>query len=251
MNNAQTVTLIDDIRGLGISAGDTLLIHSSLRSLGKLENGAASVIEAFLEVLGGQGTLLMPSLTYEYATSENPVFSSLYTKTCVGALPEAFRAYPGTLRSLHPTHSVCANGKNARQLTERHIEDTTPVGPNSPFRLLREVGGKILMLGCGLRPNTSMHGVEELVVPPYLFADKQTEYLLVDAQNNVLCKPYIRHNFKGVAQRYDRMEQLLSPDELKKGTILNAECFLLDAQALWLKGEQQLRKDPLFFVDYI
>ncbi len=251
MNNKQTVRLIDDIRRLGINARDTLLIHSSLRSLGKLEEDANSVIEAFLEVLGGQGTLLMPTLTYEYVTVENPVFSSHYTKACVGALPEAFRAYPGSIRSLHPTHSVCANGKNAKQLTVRHIEDATPVGPYSPFRLLREYGGKVLMLGCGLRPNTSMHGVEELVVPPYLFLEEQTEYMLVDAQSNILCKRYTHHNFKGVAQRYDRMEQLLSPDELKKGTILNAECSLLDARALWLKGEQQLRKDPLFFVDRI
>lgn len=251
MNNGQAVTLMDDIRHLGIGAGDTLLIHSSLRALGQLENGARSVIEAFLEVLGGQGTLLMPALTYEHVTAENPVFSSCYTKTCVGALPEAFRAYPGTLRSLHPTHSVCANGKNAKPLTEAHIKDTTPVGPHSPFQLLREVGGKILMLGCGLRPNTSMHGVEELVVPAYLFLENQTEYILVDEQNQVLRKPYTRHNFKGVQQRYDRIQPLLSPDALKNGTILNAECFLLDARALWLKGEQQLRKDPLFFVDRI
>lgn len=249
MNNKLTARLIDDICRLGIKAGDTLLIHSSLRSLGKLEEGANSVIEAFLEVLGRQGTLLMPALTYEYVTAQNPVFSSRYTRSCVGALPEAFRVYPGTIRSLHPTHSVCANGKNAERLTVRHIEDTTPVGQYSPFRLLQEYGGKVLMLGCGLCPNTSMHGVEELVVPPYLFLEEQTEYMLVDAQNNIRCKRYTRHNFKGVAQRYDRIEQLLSPDELKKGTILNAECFLLNARALWLKGEQQLRKDPLFFVE--
>lgn len=247
--NGQAFALVNDIRALGVCAGDTLLIHSSLRSLGRLERGAQSVIEAFLEVLGGQGTLLMPALTYEYATPQNPVFSSKDTKACVGALPEAFRAYPGTVRSLHPTHSVCANGKDAKALTESHIKDTTPVGPNSPFRLLRENGGKILMLGCGLRPNTSMHGVEELVVPPYLFLENQTEYILIDEHDRLLRKSYTCHDFKGVEQRYDRIEPLLAPDEIKKGTILDAVCYLIDARALWQKGEEQLKKDPLFFVD--
>ena len=50
-----------------------------------------------------------------------------------------------------------------------HVQDNTPCGQNSPFNRLIENAGKILMIGCGLTPNTTMHAVEEYVRPPYLF----------------------------------------------------------------------------------
>ena len=63
------------------------------------------------------------------------------------------------------------------------------------------------MLGCGLRPNTSMHGIEELVEPPYLYGDHLT-YRLILADGEVIEKEYRRHNFRGWIQRYDRVAEV-------------------------------------------
>ena len=133
--------------------------HSSLRSLGPVPGGAETVVRGLVEALGPDGTLLMPALSYARVTPEQPLFDVRLTPSNVGALPETFRTRPGTLRSIHPTHSVCGVGRLAAELLGRHIEDRTPCGPRSPFHLLPEYGGQILMLGCGLRPNTSMHAV--------------------------------------------------------------------------------------------
>ena len=56
-------SLAGDLRALGIGAGDVLLVHSSLRSLGWVSGGALAVVQALLDVLGPAGTLVVPSQT--------------------------------------------------------------------------------------------------------------------------------------------------------------------------------------------
>ncbi len=240
--------IIRDLKELGICEGDTLLVHSSLRSLGDFSDRARTVTDALLEVIGPKGTLVMPTLSYTSVNEKNPYFDVKQTPSCVGGLTEYFRLLPGVKRSLHPTHSAAAIGSQARFLVADHYKDNTPVGKNSPFYRLKELHGKILFLGCGLKPNTSMHGVEELVVPPYLFGN-ETEYTLVDSNGVTMKKVYRNHNFKGYIQRYDRIEGLLSEKHLKKGNVLKAECYLIDASAMWLKAFEAMHYNVLYFVE--
>lgn len=233
---------------LGLDEGDKVLVHSSLRSLGYLPDAAKTVTNAFLEVLGKDGTLLMPALSYSSVTKENPSFDWELTPSCVGGLSEYFRTRTGAIRSIHPTHSVCALGKDSTYFTESHFNDRTPVGKNSPFFRLKEANGKVLFLGCGLKPNTSMHGVEELVVPPYLFGEER-EYTIRVFSDKAIQKTYIPHGFGGYIQRYDRLLDVLDPEDYRIGKVLEAEAFLLDCRAFWKKGEEVLRQDPFYFVD--
>jgi aminoglycoside 3-N-acetyltransferase len=245
--------LTTDLLALGVRPGDVLLVHSSLRSLGRDESqakhAAEAVVESLLSALGPTGTLLMPALSYEAVNPANPVFDVRNTPVCVGALPEYFRTRPGTLRSVHPTHSVCGVGRRAEDLLKDHIRDTTPCGPNSPFSKIPHIGGHILFLGCGLRPNTTMHAVEEHVVPPYLFGEP-VEYRIIQSDGAETAMTVVSHNFKGWAQRYDRLEQYMHHG-LKKGPVLQAECYLLDAAEMWFAALTQLRLDPLSFVERI
>ena len=102
------------------------------------------------------------------------------------------------------------------------------------------------MLGCGLRPNTSMHGVEELSVPPYLLRDEPVEYTLIDADGNEMKKKYRVHNFRGAAQHYDRLAEVMS---IPCGKVLEAEAYLIDAREMWKKGHEKLKENEMFFVD--
>lgn len=237
--------MVEDLVNLGIKSDDTLLMHSSLKSLGYVEGGASTVIDSLLYVLS-DGTLLIPALSFATVRPETPIFSQTDTPSCVGAISEYFRKMPNVLRSLHPTHSVCAYGKRAYELTLGHIDTTTPVGEKSPFALLPKVGGKILMLGCGLRPNTSMHGVEELTVPPYLFREKMIEYTITDKDGNTFKKDYRAHNFKGVGQRYDRLSEIM---DIPHGKVLEADAYLIDAKEMWDKAHAKLEENEFFFVD--
>jgi aminoglycoside 3-N-acetyltransferase len=154
-------------------------------------------------------------------------------------------------RSVHPTHSVCGQGPHAAELLGAHDLDRTPAGPHSPYHRLSQIGGQIVMLGCGLGPNTSMHGVEEQVEPPYLFMDQPVTYELHDADGRKRTVSHRVHDFKGWQQRYDRVDQVLSRDELRKGRVLSADVWVIDAAALWRKAAAKLREEPLFFVDRV
>jgi len=107
------------------------------------------------------------------------------------------------------------------------------------------------MLGCGLLPNTSMHAIEEMVVPPYLFNETLLTYRLVDSEGRVTEKEYRTHNFEGWRQRYDRVGSILSEPSLREGKVLQAHCHLIDAAALWQAALPALKQNPLYFVDAI
>jgi len=225
-----------------------ILIHSSLSSMGFVQGGAETVVEA-LRSLSKRGiTVMMPTLSYEFVTPLNPIFDHEKTPSNVGAISEAFRRSRGVVRSVHPTHSVCAIGPLAEELTAEHHMDRTPVGLYSPFRKLVERDGLVLFLGCGLRPNTLMHGVEEIVEPPYLFGP-DVEYSIILRGGLEYRRSYLTHDFKGYAQRYDRIASLLGEGDLWKGRVLEAETFVLRAGALWSAALEELRRDEFAFVD--
>lgn len=232
----------------GVRRGGTVLVHSSLKSLGHVPAGPETVILGMLQALGPEGTLLLPALSYATVHAANPVFDVRHTPSCVGAIPEHFRTRPGTLRSVSPTHSVCGVGLRARELLSSQQLDDTPCGPHSPFRALRDTGGQIVMLGCGLAPNTSMHGVEEVAEAPYLFGGT-VEYRVILADGSETRLHVRRHAFAGWRQRYDRLREILPPDALHSGPVLRATAHVIEAAVMWPVAVDAIRREPYYFVE--
>ena len=246
-HNPTVHRIADDLRKLGVVPGSSLLVHSSLSALGHVEGGPETVIQGLLKALGAEGTLLIPALSYEFVTRRNPHFDIRKTPSNIGLIPEYFRKRYGTNRSMHPMHSVCAVGPKTDMFLNDHYKDTTPCGEQSPFHKLPEIGGYILMLGCGLKPNTSMHAIEECIEPRYLFGAPFV-YELTDEQGVSTTKLYTPHNFNNWEQRYDRVAAYMKAPGLRQGTVLNAHCYLVNAQALWAAVLKEMRKNPLAFV---
>lgn len=242
-----TVTdkMMRDLKSLGIKKGGVLMVHSSFRSLKPALKSPEDLIDALLDYLGDSGTLLMPSFSYRFVTKTTPIFNLRQTPTNLGAVPETFRHFPGVIRSVHPTHSVCGKGYHAEEILSQHIRDHTPCGPHSPFALLKAYNGQILFIGCGLSPNTSIHGIEEIIQPDYLF-DPPIDYTIQLEHETKKCT-YLPHNFKNIKQRYDRIEKYLP--SIRKGQILCADAYLLDSVELWHHGLEALKKDPNCFVE--
>lgn len=153
---------------LGIAPGDAVFVHSSLKSLGYVDGGAETVVQALQDAVGPLGTLVIP--TYYMpggsirGTCELPdyVFDVRKHGTNMGRLPEAFLAGTGIHRSVHPTHSVSAWGRHARFLTEAHHRAPSVFGEGSPWQ--RFVGleqAKVLGLGISMGPVTFYHVLED------------------------------------------------------------------------------------------
>ena len=240
--------ILNDFRILGIKENDAIIIHSSFKKLcGNKKISPAAVVEAFKQTVKS-GTLMLPALSYESVTPQNRIFDVSNTPCCTGILPEVMRKSEGVYRSVHPTHSIAVWGKDAKEIAAAHIRDFTPVGANSPLHELKRRKGKIVMLGCGLEPNTSMHGVEEMIAPEYLYGANY-EYNLVLADGKRLKTNILSHNFSGVEQRYDKILDVLDKTDYTSGKILKADCYVLNAEAVWEKALVKLREDPLYFVD--
>ena len=241
-----------DLSTLGLKNGDTVLVHSSYKSVGETDGGAMGIINALVEAVGENGTVIFPTLSYN-PVYETKVFEPDKTPSCVGYLSEVFRTADGVKRSMHPTHSCCAKGKYAEDIIRDHEKDITPVGSNSPFAKLPQYGGKILMLGCSTRCNTSMHGVEETAEPIYCINRKEPVRYLLKKGDSVTEQIGYRHSFcvddTKYIQHYDRIFDLLAEDAYTVGKVLEATCYLMSAKAVWEKGHEKLKNDPLFFVD--
>lgn len=157
-----------DLRRLGITPGDTVFLHSSLKSLGFVEGGPNAVISALQDVLGADGTLLLPTYYLPggtiLATCEmvDYVFDPRAHGTNMGALPEAFLATAGVCRSVHPTHSVAALGRHAQHLTEAHHLAPSVFGEGSPWQRFAALpASKVLGLGITMGPVTFYHLLED------------------------------------------------------------------------------------------
>ena len=165
---------------LGISAGDIVLIHSSLKSLGALEDGAETVVQGVESLLGKEGTLVMPTLSIIDFTNSYKTWY-MDKPSDVGYLTEYFRKLPYVYRSNQATHSVAARGRKAYELTFEH----TAYGPHlcpfgeyafaesSPWVKMYKADAHIVFLGVNLTYNTMKHVVEA----------KFVEYLLANIQD--------------------------------------------------------------------
>ncbi|HZF16843.1 MAG TPA: AAC(3) family N-acetyltransferase [Steroidobacteraceae bacterium] len=154
-------SLARDFAELGVASGMTVMVHASLGKVGWTEGGPIAVIRALLESLGPQGTLVMPAESPAQSDPQQPIFDPRTTPTTMGAIAEAFRSFPGTLRSHHPLVSVCANGRNAGEITRDHALAFCE-GKGTPFERLYELHAFTLLLGVGFDRCTSLHYAESL-----------------------------------------------------------------------------------------
>lgn len=165
--------LVQDLRALGVEAGDVLFVHASFKSLGPVEGGAATVIEALQEAIGTEGLLLLPS--FNLVAMRAATWDIDTTPSNVGWISEFFRRMPGTMRSDHYSHSVAARGKGAAAFVADHLAkegipspwDLEPwgftYGTHSPMSRALQHGGKILMLGTDYESSTYAHVVEVIL----------------------------------------------------------------------------------------
>lgn len=228
--------LIADLEKMGLEPSDTVMVHSSMKSVGEVEGGADTVIDAFLEYFS-QGLIMTPAHTWAQMNEEYSVFDPEKEPSCVGIIPNLFLKRPGVVRSLHPTHSVAAYGKGAAEYVKGEERCTTPCTPGGCWDRLRIVHGKILLIGVTHARNTFIHSIEEVCNVPERFTAQPVLFQIKMPDGALYPVSVYRHynpNTAHISEVYDKLtEAFYETEAAKKVRFGDADCILCDAEKVF------------------
>ena len=234
-----------DLEAMRIDPKGAALFHTSMKAIGPCFGCPDDVLHGLMDYFG-DGVVAFPALSFEICYQRERVFDVEKTPSCIGLLPERFRLMPGVGRSIHPTHSVCANGALAAAFLEGHEYTDTPCGRNSPWGRLVELDADILMVGCDLRHCTFLHGVEEWAVPGLHLGPLLDFTLLVPGRPPRTM--WSRPHFGTPSLQFDRVEGALEEGgALRRGKLGNAMVLVVNAVAANRIVGSMLRDNPRLF----
>lgn len=249
-------SIIEQLKLIGITNGDVVMIHSSLSKIGFVENGANTVIDAIINAIGNDGTIVMPAFpaigfNYDYLKT-NPVFNVRETPSKMGIITEVFRKRNQVLRSLHPTDSVCAIGKQAEYLVNDHFNQLTPYNSHSPFYKICQLHGKIILIGVDLNSLTHFHTSEDAIDNFAFSVYHKTQFNTQVIDENGFMKTMLTkvHNPEWSKKR--KCNDFILPFEnagfLKHFKIGNAACMIIHANEMhhWLVANYETKGISLY-----
>jgi len=237
--------LVSDLRKMGLNRGDHVSIASALSKVGYIAGGPEAFIDAVIEVIGPEGTLMVNTYTAFFqvfqleAVNNCPPFDPKLTPCVTGVVSETLRKNPQAMRSRHPTSSVAAIGKKASFLTKGH-------GPYAkarlPYSRLAEIEGKSLFIGLGNNLVALRH-------------EAQFRAGLIDIVHLESCINYLDEDgktqlFKGAdvtacTRALPRLVPvMMQRGMVKEGTIGNARSILVSTKEALDLMTDLLRKDP-------
>jgi aminoglycoside 3-N-acetyltransferase len=173
-------SLAADLRELGLTAGDAVMIHAAFSRVGKVVGGPDTLVDALLDVLGPDGTLLSYQdweLGVDVWDDEGRVLASLRDHVPPfdpatarpardhGIIAATIGTRPGVRRSGNPGASVAAIGARAAEFVADHPLDYG-YGAGTPLARLVEAAGKVVMVGAPLDTMTLLHHAEHLADLP-------------------------------------------------------------------------------------
>nr|AIA16902.1 AAC3 [uncultured bacterium]AMP48516.1 AAC3 [uncultured bacterium] len=240
--------LVEELETLGVAAGQIVMVHASVKAIGRIMGGPNVVVQALLDTLTPAGTLMMyvgwenipdfvsnlsPAVRQEYY-AEHPPFDPRIARAVRdhGILAEIVRGWPGARRSLNPEASVAAIGARAEWITQDHPLNYG-YGAGSPLEKLVAARGQVLMLGAPLDTLTLLHYAEnrarmrnKRVIRYSCPILRMGERVWVEIEDYDTGEPHGDYTFDGIAREY------LAQGKGRQGTIGHAPSYLFDAADL-------------------
>ena len=244
--------IADDLRMLGLSRGDAVIVHSSYKSVGDVEGRARGFIDALSDVVTDDGALLFPNLNIpgEF-TSENPPRFDVKKdeiRKFVGVVPQVFKDECAEHFSLHPTHSLMGRGKKALMILADHEKAGVPCGADTPWHKNAVHGGLILLIGVDQACNTTYHCAEEQLDDSYqLSKDVIDGVVIVDGNEKIVPS---RLHVWGNHPDYNKINgELQQKGFLREGDVGDARALLIDALGFLDTCKLWMGQNPRYFLE--
>lgn len=152
--------MADGLRDLGLEAGDVALVHSALSGM---DGRPEDLLAAFLEVLGEDGTLVVPTFNWSFREdAPHGTFDVEETPSQMGYFTELVREREDSTRAINPTHSFAAVGARAGELGRLYGRD--PFGDDFVLGRLHDLDAWLVAVGLDPwgRNVTFFHYVEQV-----------------------------------------------------------------------------------------
>ena len=240
---------VSSLKQLGIKKGDVVFVHSDISVFGKLllfdrKLLLQTLTDSIKEVVGEDGTIIMPTFTYSF--DKNEAYDIENTKSTVGALTEFFRKQEGVSRTIHPSHSSAVWGKNKEGFL--NIGKDT-FDENSIFGKLHKGNGKLVFFGAPLHIScTYLHYIEQKYEVPYRCMRKYEVKIIKDGKEyEDVFSFYYKYSFF-----YTDMLRL--ENDLKERGLLKevkageGSISVIESDSLLKEGLKLLDKDIYFFL---
>lgn len=228
--------LKQQLSAMGLKPCDNLLIHSSMKAIGDVEGGADTVLDSFMEYLK-DGLFMAPAHTWAQMNEDHCIFDPENEPSCVGILSNLLLKRPGTVRSLHPTHSMAVYGKGNQDYIKGEEYCTTPCPPGGCWDRLRTIQGKILLIGVNHVKNTFIHSVEEVLNVPERFTEKPVTFSIKMPDSSLRQVSMYRHynsHTAHISESFSKLEDAFYyHNAAKKVRLGDADCILCDAEKLF------------------
>ncbi len=253
--------LLEDLHSIGLSEGQTVMLHVSVKAIGWIVGGPGIVLQSILEILTASGTLMMLA-----SWEDNPYDLSRwseerqqsYVRECppfdrkssradhreMSILAEYLRTWPGARRSRHPFSYVAVGGR-ADWITKDEPWQYRN-GPGSPLSKLCDVNGKVLLLGPVLGNITLLHHAEHLADVPNKKIDHYKMPVLLDGKK--VWMDFEEYDTTlGIVDWPDNYFETIAEEYLAKGNgrtgkVGSANAYLLDAAPLNAFGVKWMEK---------
>ncbi len=229
----------------GLGSGDAVFLHSSLSSIGHVDGGASTVVQALLSVLTEKGTLAAPAFTFGNKVT---TLDLAHDRSGMGRISEEVRTLPGARRSAHLYHSVAAVGPNAVELTRVH--GPSAWAADGPFWKLCELDFYILMLGLSYVTCTLFHLIEQMVQVPYRrWIQRDGALREPDGVERPLPTQAFVPESGFPGNDFNKLGRILEERGLVRiAPVGNAMARLFKAEAAVRLGIEEYRRDPLLFL---
>ena len=228
----------------GLEKGDVVLLHSSFKSFGEVEGGPQTVVDAFISVLGKEGTLIVPTYNFDFS-SHNKSWDLRTTTSQMGIISEFVRLNPKSQRTLHPIYSFSILGKLAEELGSLRIKSS--FGADSIFAKLRELNGKIMQIDFVYKGTTFFHHIEEMEGCTYRYLKEFTGNITDETGKtyNDTFSILVRDLDQGIVTNIKPIGEILIREGIiKVSKIGDATIWLMNSNDLYERTALERKNNP-------
>jgi len=232
--------LEEDLKAIGVKAGDRIIVHSSFRSLGPVRGGIKTVLRGLMETITPKGTIMMPVFN-----APQEAWDTESIPSSVGAITNVFRMQRDALRSIHPTHSVAVWGDKAELYADGHLQ-AGALSVGSPMHKLARDGGKVIGIGVDMRTCSLIHISESIARLPYLrfpYPGYEKKHPIQLEDGSTI--EFTDTEYPGDSAAFNRVRDLMQGrGELALGQVLDAKTYFAEAGKILDASLEIIKKNP-------